>query len=196
MAGEATGVVIFSLRSAFEELRGAASSRLWRPGFCCTLIEKHVPVWVVTPIGFAAHSQPKHLVLPCNNDISGPLEMDLMPTMASIFDQENRDLQDQAKREEVIHFLDGTWWISPNTQRVFASIEEDFHQEGEGYLSSETTFPSGKLYAMSFDVVSKMCRVSVMRMPNSVLLQDDSIVWMRSIGIDVDEFSLIVRGGQ
>lgn len=196
MAGEATGVVIFSLRSAFEELRGAASSRLWRPGFCCTLIEKHVPVWVVTPIGFAAHSQPKHLVLPCNNDISGPLEMDLMPTMASIFDQENRDLQDQAKHEEVIHFLDGAWWISPNTQRVFASIEEDFHQEGDGYSSCQTTFPSGKLYEMSFDVVSKMCRVSVMRMPNSVLLQDDSIVWMRSIGIDVDEFSLIVRGEQ
>lgn len=41
MAGEATGLAIFAIRSIFEEIRGPASSRLWRPGFCCTLIEKH-----------------------------------------------------------------------------------------------------------------------------------------------------------
>jgi len=40
MAGEATGLAIFAMRSVFEEIRGPASSRLWRPGFCCTLIEK------------------------------------------------------------------------------------------------------------------------------------------------------------
>jgi len=91
MAGETTGLVIFSPRSVFEEIHGPAYSRLWRPGYLAALVEKHVPLWVITPIAHAAKSQPEHEIILCNPDLSGPLEMNLMPFMASIFTQSNKN---------------------------------------------------------------------------------------------------------
>ena len=91
MAGETTGLVIFSPRSVFEEIHGPAYSRLWRPGYLAALVEKHVPLWVITPIAHAAKSQPEHEIILCNPDLSGTLEMNLMPFMASIFTQSNKN---------------------------------------------------------------------------------------------------------
>ena len=41
MAGETTGLVIFSHRSVFEEIHGPAYSRLWRPGYLAAAL----PYW-------------------------------------------------------------------------------------------------------------------------------------------------------
>jgi len=163
MAGEATGLAIFAMRSVFEEIRGPASSRLWRPGFCCTLIEKHVPMWVITPIGYAAHDEPKHLVVVCNEDIEGPLEMDLMPTMASIFDPSNSQLKAQADREGLIHTHGPNWWIAPVTRHL--GVSEEYNGD---------------------EVIERYEEIH--------LNQNNSVLWMRSLGIDVDEYSLVIRG--
>ena len=93
MAGETTGLVIFSPRSIFEEIHGPAHSRLWRPGYLAALVEKHVPLWVITPISHAATSLPEHEIIMCNPDLGGPLEMNLMPFIASIFSQNNLQLR-------------------------------------------------------------------------------------------------------
>jgi hypothetical protein len=193
MAGEATGLVIFAMRSVIEEIRGPASSRLWRPGFCCTLIEKHLPMWVITPIGYAAHDEPKHLVVVCNENIEGPLEMDLMPTMASIFDPSNAQLKAQADREGLIHSSGSNWWIAPVTKYLGEDNEYDGEEAIERYEEIQTDYPSGKLYEMSFKVIADRCRVTSMKLPDSSLNQNNSILWMRSLGIDVDEFSLVIR---
>ena len=194
MAGEATGLAIFAVRSVFEEIRSPASSRLWRPGFCCTLIEKHVPMWVITPIGYAAHEEPKHLVVVCNDNISGPLEMDLMPTMASIFDQNNSQLRSQAEREGLVHSKGSNWWIAPVTRHLGVSEEYEGEEVIERYEEIETDYPSGKLYELSFNLVAEKCRVTSMKLPDSSLNQSNSVLWMRSLGIDVDEYSLVIRG--
>lgn len=193
MAGEATGLAIFAMRSVFEEIRGPASSRLWRPGFCCTLIEKHVPMWVITPIGYAAHDEPKQLVVVCNENIRGSLEMDLMPTMASIFDQNNSQLKSQAEREGFIHSIGSRWWIAPVTKHM--GIDEEYEGEEviDRYEDIQTDYPSGKLYEMSFKVIADKCRVTSVKLPDSSLNQSNSVLWMRSLGIDVDEFSLVIR---
>ena len=193
MAGESTALAIFAMRSVFEELRGPTSSRLWRPGFCCTLIEKHVPMWVVTPIGYAAHDEPKHLVVVCNENIEGPLEMDLMPTMASIFDPSNSQLKAQADREGLIHSSGSNWWIAPVTKYLGVDEEYDGEEVIDRYEEIQTDYPSGKLYEMSFKVIADRCRVTSMKLPDSSLNQNNSILWMRSLGIDVDEFSLVIR---
>jgi hypothetical protein len=193
MAGEATGLVIFAMRSVIEEIRGPASSRLWRPGFCCTLIEKHLPMWVITPIGYAAHDEPKHLVVVCNENIEGPLEMDLMPTMASIFDPSNAQLKAQADREGLIHSSGSNWWIAPVTKYLGVDNEYEGEEVIERYEEIQTDYPSGKLYEMSFKVIADRCRVTSMKLPDSSLNQNNSILWMRSLGIDVDEFSLVIR---
>ena len=194
MAGEATGITIFAMRSVFEEVRGPASSRLWRPGFCCTLIEKHIPMWVITPIGYSAHDEPKHLVIACNENLQGPLELDLMPTMASIFDQRNSQLKSQANREGLIHSNSSSWWIAPVTRHLGVNEEYDGEEVIERYEEIQTDYPSGKLYEMSFKIVAERCRVSSVRLPDSSLNQNNSVLWMRSLGIDVDEFSLVIRG--
>jgi hypothetical protein len=194
MAGEATGLAIFAMRSVFEEIRGPASSRLWRPGLCCTLIEKHVPMWVITPIGYAAHDEPKHLVVVCNENIKGPLEMDLMPTMASIFDPSNSQLKSQADREGLVHSNGSNWWIAPVTRHLGVNEEYDGEEVIERYEEVQTDYPSGKLYEMSFKIIAERCRVTSMKLPDSWLNQNNSVLWMRSLGIDVDEFSLVIRG--
>lgn len=194
MAGEATGLAIFAMRSVLEEIRGPASSRLWRPGFCCTLIEKHVPMWVITPIGYAAHDEPKHLVVVCNENIEGPFEMDLMPTMASIFDPSNSQLKSQADREGLVHSNGSNWWIAPVTRHLEVNEEYDGEEVIERYEEIQTDYPSGKLYEMSFKIIAERCRVTSMKLPDSSLNQNNSVLWMRSLGIDVDEFSLVIRG--
>ena len=183
----------FCVKVVFEEIRGPASSRLWRPGFCCTLIEKHLPMWVITPIGYAAHDEPKHLVVVCNENIEGPLEMDLMPTMASIFDPSNAQLKAQADREGLIHSSGSNWWIAPVTKYLGVDNEYEGEEVIERYEEIQTDYPSGKLYEMSFKVIADRCRVTSMKLPDSSLNQNNSILWMRSLGIDVDEFSLVIR---
>jgi hypothetical protein len=188
MAGETTALITFAHRSVFEEIHGPAGSRIWRPGYVAAMVEKHVPVWVVTPIAHAAHSYPRHQIVLCNPDITGPLEMDLMPLMASLFDQGNQALKSQAEREELLHSEAGTWWINSKTKNL--ELEEEFDENGEitdRFQHTKDFFPSGKIYEQSFKIIADKCRISVMRYPGS-LITDKDIIWMRSQGMDVDEF--------
>jgi len=194
MAGEATAVVFFSHRSVFEELKGPAYSRLWRPGYACVLIEKHVPVWVVSPVGYAADDEPRKIIVDCNEDLNAPVEMNLFPTMASLFNQENHDLRKQGEREGLINTADTCWWIAP---RYFSGAVHEEIEQGEvvdRISKSSVQFPSGRLLEMSVEVVAKECRVSSMRFPRSYVGSHNPIIWMRSQGIDVDEFTLTVSG--
>ena len=189
MAGETTGLVIFSNRSVFEEIHGPAYSRLWRPGYLAALVEKHVPLWVITPIAHAAKSHPEHEIIMCNPDLGGPLEMNLMPFMASIFSQNNLDLRLKAENEGLKNLEGGSWWI--NGKSVNHGIEEELDEYGEvvdRIEEIEFIFPSSKIYEMSVPLVADACRVTSVRYPGSALLASDGVSWMRAQGIDVDEF--------
>jgi hypothetical protein len=189
MAGETTGLVIFSHRSVFEEIHGPAYSRLWRPGYLAALVEKHVPLWVITPIAHAAKSQPEHEIIMCNPDLGGPLEMNLMPFMASIFSQNNLDLRLKAENEGLKNLEGGTWWI--NGKSVNHGVEEELDENGEIVDRIEEIdfiFPSSKIYEMSIPLVANTCRVTSIRYPGSALLASDGVSWMRAQGVDVDEF--------
>lgn len=189
MAGETTGLVVFSPRSVFEEIHGPAYSRLWRPGYLAALVEKHVPLWVITPIAHAAKSFPVHEIIICNPDLGGPLEMNLMPFMASIFSQDNVELKKKAEEEGLKLYENGTWWI--NGKSVSYGIEEELDDNGEVVDRIEDTdfiHPSSKIYEMSISLVADTCRVTSIRYPGSALLTIDGISWMRAQGMDVDEF--------
>ena len=190
MAGETTGLVIFSHRSVFEEIHGPTHSRLWRPGYLAALVEKHVPVWVTTPIAHAAKSHPEHEIIMCNPDLGGPLEMNLMPFMAAIFSQNNIELKQKAEYEGLKLNENGTWWI--NGKSVSYGIEEEVDDNGEVVDRIEDfnfIFPSSKIYEMSIPIVADTCRVTSIRYPGSALLSTDGVAWMRAQGIDVDEFA-------
>lgn len=189
MAGEATAFVTFAPRSVFEELKGPAGSRLWRPGHLAVLIEKHEPVWVVTPIGYESSSIPRKKVITCNPNVKGPIEMNIFPLIASLYDQNHKKLKEQALREKVITERNGKWWIAE--QKRSKEIIEVKSKKGEileRLEKSEIIYPSGKIYELSFKSVANNCRVTVMRHPDSYLFQNDGVLWMRTIGVDVDEF--------
>ena len=189
MAGETTGLVIFSHRSIFEEIHGPAYSRLWRPGYLAALVEKHVPLWVITPIAHAAKSRPEHEIIMCNPDLGGPLEMNLMPFMASMFSQDNVELKKKAENEGLKIIENRTWWI--NGKSVSYGIEEELDDNGEvidRFEDLDFIFPSSEIYEMSIPIVADTCRVTSVRYPGSALLSSDGVTWMRAQGIDVDEF--------
>jgi len=189
MAGETTGLVIFSPRSIFEEIHGPAHSRLWRPGYLAALVEKHVPVWVITPIAHAAKSNPEHEIIMCNPDLSGPLEINLMPFMASLFSQNNLELKMKAESEGLKKNENGIWWI--NGKALSYGVSEEFDSNGEVTDRIEDIdfiYPSSKIYEMSIPLVANNCRVTSVRYPSSALLSSDGVTWMRSQGIDVDDF--------
>ena len=189
VAGEATAFVTFSPRSVFEELKGPAGSRLWRPGHLAVLIDKHEPVWIVTPFGYESSSIPRKKVVTCNPHIKGPIEMNLFPLIASLYDQSNKKLKEQALHEKVITERTEKWWIAE--QKKSKEIIEVKSKKGEvldRLEKSETIYPSGKIYEMSFKSVANNCRVTVIRYPDSYLHQNDGVFWMRSMGVDVDEF--------
>jgi hypothetical protein len=120
--------------------------------------------------------------------------MDLMPTMASIFDPSNSQLKSQADREGLVHSNGSNWWIAPVTRQLGVNEEYDGEEVIERYEEIQTDYPSGKLYEMSFKIIAERCRVTSMKLPDSSLNQNNSVLWMRSRGIDVDEFSLVIRG--
>jgi hypothetical protein len=114
--------------------------------------------------------------------------------MASIFDPSNSQLKTQADSEGLIHSIGASWWIAPVTRHIGMNEEyagEDLIERNE---EIQTDYPSGKLYDMSFNVIANRCRVTSMKLPDSSLNQNNSVLWMRSLGIDVDEFSLVPRG--
>jgi hypothetical protein len=190
MAGETTGLVIFSHRSVFEEIHGPAYSRLWRPGYLAALVEKHVPLWVVTPIAHAAKSHPEHEIILCNPDLGGPLEMNLFPFMASLFSQNDSELRMKAENEGVMNSEGGVWWI--NGKSVSHGIEEELDEDGQVMDRVEDLdfiHPSSKIYEMSIPLIAKTCRVTSVRYPGSALMASDGVSWMRAQGIDVDEFA-------
>ncbi len=189
MAGETTGLVIFSHRSVFEEIHGPAYSRLWRPGYLAALVEKHVPLWVVTPIAHAAKSHPEHEIILCNPDLGGLLEMNLFPFMASLFSQNDSELRMKAENEGVMNSEGGVWWI--NGKSVSHGIEEELDEDGQVMDRVEDLdfiHPSSKIYEMSIPLIAKTCRVTSVRYPGSALMASDGVSWMRAQGIDVDEF--------
>ncbi len=190
MAGETTGLVIFSHRSVFEEIHGPAYSRLWRPGYLAALVEKHVSLWVVTPIAHAAKSHPEHEIILCNPDLGGPLEMNLFPFMASLFSQNDSELRLKAENEGVMNSEGGVWWI--NGKSVSHGIEEELDDDGQVMDRVEDldfVHPSSKIYEMSIPLIAKTCRVTSVRYPGSALMASDGVSWMRAQGIDVDEFA-------
>ena len=190
MAGETTGLVIFSHRSVFEEIHGPAYSRLWRPGYLAALVEKHVPLWVITPIAHAAKSRPEHEIIMCNPDLGGTLEMNLMPFMDSMFYHDNVELKMKAENEGLKIDENRTWWI--NGKSISYGIEEELDDTGEvidRFEDLDFIFPSSKIYEMSIPLVADTCRVTSVRYPGSALLSTDGVTWMRAQGIDVDEFA-------
>lgn len=195
MAGETTGLVIFSHRSVFEEIHGPAYSRLWRPGYLAALVEKHVPLWVVTPIAHAAKSHPEHEIILCNPDLGGPLEMNLFPFMASLFSQNDSELRMKAENEGVMNSEGGVWWV--NGKSVSHGIEEELADDGQVMDRVEDldfVHPSSKIYEMSIPLIAKTCRVTSVRYPGSALMASDGVSWMRAQGIDVDEFAYKTGG--
>ena len=116
--------------------------------------------------------------------------MNLMPFMASIFSQNNVELMKKSESEGLKMNESGTWWI--NGKSVSYGVGEELDDNGDVVDRIEDIdfiFPSSKIYEMSIPLVANACRVTSLRYPGSTLLSSDGVTWMRTQGIDVDEFA-------
>lgn len=188
MSGVATAMVTFAPRSVFEELHGPAASRLWRPGYLACLIEKHLPVWVISPIGFAAGGEPDHLVVVSHSLDGRPAIADVVVAMAGLFGGRH-ELQRLALTEGLLsqhgeHFV------------AMPSVEMPIWDDGEDDESGEAPpiVGSDALVAEAARIVSEKCRVTVTAYPDSIVATEQSVHWLRAKGIDVDEFTYTPMG--
>lgn len=94
------------------ELGERAGSRLWRPGFLACLIEKALPTWVITPIGFARGSVPSRIVLVSRGLSGRPAVADIVVVMAGLFGGSDR-LRELAIAKGLLHKKGRTWWAQP-----------------------------------------------------------------------------------
>lgn len=187
MAGEATAMITFAVRSVYEELRGPAGSRLWRPGYTACLIEKHLPVWVVSPVGFAA-SPPRKWNFVSYPQGDRPIISDVVLMMAGLFGGSD-DLRRAARHEGLLRSRGRLWWVAPNAD---LPPLDDFENEDEA--DAPPCLATPELVNLGVAEAARLCRVSAMIYPSSTLKAEDSVTWMRSAGLDVDEFVLAVAG--
>ena len=187
MSGKATAAVTFSMRSAYEELHGPAGSRIWRPGYLACLIEKHLPVWVITPIGFAAGEEPSRLLVTSDGQGDRPAVADLVVVMAGLFGGNDR-LRQMALAEGLLHQRGSSWWVTPNVN--LPSIDEWDDEEPE----ANVVHASQELFFEASRVCAYLCRVTVMAYPQSIVSAQGSVAWLRGAGFDVDEFGLVAVG--
>ncbi|CAB4600161.1 MAG: hypothetical protein F2534_21985 [Actinobacteria bacterium] len=191
MAGETTALFTFSTRSTFEELHGPAGSRLWRPGWTGCLIEKHLPMWVTTPVGYAADGRPRKVVTVSHGLHDRPAVADLVVVVAGLFGGSD-DLRSMAEREGLLHVDGQRWWVQPSvTLPSWGDMDDDPAEEG---ADVDPIVASDELFAEAARVVAERCRVSVMAYPNSIATQERSVEWLRGEGVDVDEFRLAAAG--
>ena len=186
MAGEATATVTFSMRSLYEDRQGPAGSGVWRPGYLACLIEKHVPVWVITPVGFAAGEEPSRLLVTSQGEGDRPAVADLLVVMAGLFGG-SEPLRQLALAEGLLHQQGATWWAAPNVE--LPSID-DHGDEAEPMV----VHASDELFLEAARICADLCRVTVMAYPGSLVVAERSVSWLRGLGFDVDEFGLVAVG--
>lgn len=191
MAGEATAIVTFAHRSVFEELRGPAGSRLWRPGYVACLIEKYLPVWAVTPFGYAAGEETERVVIVSHGVSGRPAIADLLPVMAGLFG--GSDLfRSLAASEGVLRRNGRAHLALPYAELPDATIED-----GRGGYEFDDPIPiSFELFDEVTRIVSDQCRATVAAFPDSLVAAEGSVSWLRGLGVDVDEFTLTAAGDQ
>lgn len=177
MAGETTGVVLISFRDVFFEVRGPALSRLWRLGYVATLVEKHEPVWVVSAAGHAAGQSPQQLTLGRLN--SGRPVIEALVVAATGLFELPKDIADQAAYENVLHERDGIRYVASN----FRPSGTDDEEGDESVLQ-----PSTELIRKCVHLASVQIRLGVVALPETTLMGQGSVAWLRAEGFDVDEF--------
>jgi hypothetical protein len=181
MAGETSGVVFISHRDTFPELRGSAGSRLWRLGFVATLVEKSDASWVLSAAGHAAGQSPRQLVL-ANLKPGRPVVEALAVAALGLFGLP-KEISDRAAYENVLRERDGVRYVGSNYLGGHTEATDEI-------LTDETVMqPSDELVRLCIRAASEIMRLGVAALPDSVLVQEQSVPWLRADGFDVDEFA-------
>jgi len=145
---------------------------------------------VVTPIGFAAAEEPGRLVVVSRGATDRPAVSDLVVLMAGLFGGSDR-LRDLAMREGLFYQAGQAWWAAPSIKLPTWSDNEDDEE-----LDVGPVLASDELFREAATIVAERCRVTVMAYPRSLIAAEDSVTWLRGIGVDVDEFGLVTLGSE
>lgn len=181
VSGQTSGVVFIAHRDVHPELRGEVASRLWRLGFVATLVEKHDASWVLSAAGHAAGQSPRQLVL-ANLKPGRPAVEALAVAALGLFGLP-KAISDRAAYENVLHERSGVRYVGSNYLGGHTEATDEI-------LTDETVKqPSDELVRLCIRAASESMRLGVAALPDSVLVHEQSVLWLRAKGFDVDEFS-------
>lgn len=182
MAGHASALITFSERLVAEDLDEPPTVRLWRPSYTACLIEQQLPVWVITPIGYAPDGLPPKIIVVSYGMHPRPAIADVFVVMAGLFGGSDT-LWDLADLEGLLQRKGNTRWAQPSAQAPPLEEDDDDDDDDGGPIIA-----SSGLFDEAIAIVTERCRVTIMAYPGSHVLRQRSGPWMRDLGIDTDEF--------
>lgn len=175
MAGTTSAFVLVGEHSV-----GPFESRTWRARHGIALIEKHRRVWMPTPVAHGMHDNVSYSPILFPLGLSAAEEAVIVVAACAV------------RSDEVLHALAGEGLagpmsLGPGKPTMWVNIDDD---------RIDGPPPSPHVVDVAVESVRDRARLGVVRMESQSELGNDAVLWMRSQGLDVDDFQLIpVAGG-
>lgn len=170
MAGTTSAFVLVGEHSV-----GPFASRTWRARNGVALIEKHRRVWMPTPIAHGLHEAVSYGPILFPHGLSPAEEMVIVVAACAVRSDE---VLEALAREGLGAPLDlgagvPTMWLAIDDKRL------------------DGPPPSSELIDLSVKSIRDRARLGLVRMEAQSELGDDSVLWLRAHGLDVDDFRLM-----
>ena len=176
MAGTTSAFVLVGEHSV-----GPFGSRTWRARHGIALIEKQRRVWMPTPVAHGMHEAVSYGPILFPHGLRPAEELVIVVAACAV------------RSDEILHALAGEELakplvLGPGTATLWLNTDDD---------RIEGPPPSQEVVDLAVATVRDRTRLGVVRMEDQSQLEDDSVLWMRSEGLDVDDFRLMpVAGGE
>lgn len=170
MAGRTTAFVIVG-----EYATGPFAARTWKARHGIALIEKHRRAWMPAPVGFSLGDPQPVLPVYLPWGLTPAQELVIVIAATALYDAETLDALEAARGTQTVNDAEGT-------ERRWIGFADD-------QLDSEWPSPDA-VVAASIEAVSTRCRLGVVHLEPDSELDDQAVLWLRTVGMDVDDFTL------
>lgn len=174
MAGTTSAFVLVGEHSV-----GPFQSRNWRARHGIALIEKHRRVWMPTPVAHGVHEDVSYGPILFPYGLSPAEELMIVVAACAVRPGEVLDaLADEGLAKPLA--------LGPGNLTLWLDIDDE---------RIDGLPPSPQIIELAVEAVRDRARLGVVRLEPQSELGDDSVLWMRSQGLDVDDFRLMAAPG-
>ena len=176
MAGTTSAFVLVGEHSV-----GPFGSRTWRARHGIALIEKHRRVWMPTPVAHGVHEDVSYGPIVFPEGLTAAEELVIVTAACAVRDPDLLAILEKQGllRDVPTAMKSSTRWLS---------ISDDRIEHGP-------PIPQ-EVVDCAITGIRDVSRLGVVRTAENSDIDDESLLWLRSVGIDVDDFQRVpVPGG-